>query len=251
MTAPLLTSYFDSSATGAFLGCHSSPLSTKAASKTFHKTPTYLSNDRDSANHPVQSHDLNSLLSSLMELLPQGVIVVSRSLKPVYWNQKAKHLCRLLANSNFSETTLPFIVAEISQRFIRDASAPSHSLILEHQTISGQTLRLSARWLELPGSSANPTRFANPVLDDSSRLIAVFLENCDEVMNKEVQIQQEKYDLTDREAEIWMLIRQEYSYLEIAQRLQISLNTVKTHVKNVYAKRRSHQETEKFWCHGA
>ncbi len=45
-----------------------------------------------------------------------------------------------------------------------------------------------------------------------------------------------------------MLLRQEYTYQEIARVLQISLNTVKTHVKNVYAKRRSFHGQEKFWC---
>uniref|UniRef100_A0A832H5I6 Response regulator transcription factor n=1 Tax=Oscillatoriales cyanobacterium SpSt-402 TaxID=2282168 RepID=A0A832H5I6_9CYAN len=78
--------------------------------------------------------------------------------------------------------------------------------------------------------------------------IAVILENCEDVMQQEMRIQQKKYDLTEREAEIWMLLRQEYTYQEIAQKLQISLNTVKTHVKNVYAKRRSCQGKEKFWC---
>jgi DNA-binding CsgD family transcriptional regulator len=53
------------------------------------------------------------------------------------------------------------------------------------------------------------------------------------------------YDLTEREAEICLLLRKEYTYQEIAKVLQISLNTVKTHVKNIYAKRRSYQGEEK------
>jgi DNA-binding CsgD family transcriptional regulator len=60
-----------------------------------------------------------------------------------------------------------------------------------------------------------------------------------------MRIQQKKYDLTEREAEIWMLLRKEYTYQDIAKILQISLNTVKTHVKNIYAKRRTSQGEEK------
>lgn len=260
MTAPLLMSYLETSSTRAFLGCHSTT-SVKSANKTPHPSPTYLSHDRDSANHPISMPEISGMLGGLMDLLPQGVMVVSRNLKPVYWNQKAKQLCRVFANGNSPDATLPFIISEIAHRFIRENLPPGRSLILEHQTPHKQTLRFTASWLELPGKSFNAQKFSNPLLllDDTTleaseerpEVIAVFLENCDEVMQKEMQIQQEKYDLTDREVEIWMLIRQEYTYLEIAQRLQISLNTVKTHVKNVYAKRRSYQETEKFWCHNA
>jgi DNA-binding CsgD family transcriptional regulator len=45
-----------------------------------------------------------------------------------------------------------------------------------------------------------------------------------------------KYGLTPREAEIWLLRRANYSYKEIADRLFITLNTVKKHMKNIYAK---------------
>ncbi|NEQ50076.1 MAG: LuxR family transcriptional regulator, partial [Leptolyngbya sp. SIO3F4] len=39
-----------------------------------------------------------------------------------------------------------------------------------------------------------------------------------------------------READVWILHRIGLSYQEIAARLYIALNTVKKHMKNVYAK---------------
>lgn len=72
--------------------------------------------------------------------------------------------------------------------------------------------------------------------------MVVFLEDRQETQLEDLRLQKEQYDLTERETEIWMLLQQEYSYQEIARRLQISLNTVKTHVKNIYAKRRGHAD---------
>ena len=53
-----------------------------------------------------------------------------------------------------------------------------------------------------------------------------------------------QYDLTARETEIMGLIAQRKSRAEIEQELFLSQNTVKTHVKHIYAKLdvHSHQE---------
>jgi DNA-binding CsgD family transcriptional regulator len=47
----------------------------------------------------------------------------------------------------------------------------------------------------------------------------------------------DKYGLTPREAEVWLLRRAKYALKEIATELSISLNTVKKHIKNIHAKR--------------
>jgi WD40 repeat protein len=46
----------------------------------------------------------------------------------------------------------------------------------------------------------------------------------------------QKHGLTPREQDIWLLYRTNYSYKQIANELNISLNTVKKHMKNIYAK---------------
>jgi ATP/maltotriose-dependent transcriptional regulator MalT len=96
---------------------------------------------------------------------------------------------------------------------------------------------MNARWLHLTDDRGTQQPY-----------ILILLENCNDLLQEEVRIERKKYDLTEREAEVWMLLRQEYSYQDVAKLLQISLNTVKTHVKNVYAKKRSCQGREKFWC---
>lgn len=47
-----------------------------------------------------------------------------------------------------------------------------------------------------------------------------------------------QYKLTPREGEIWLLRRLGHSYKEISGTLYISVNTVRKHLKNIYAKRK-------------
>jgi len=206
---------------------------------------------------PEESHDLSLIWSSLIELLQQGVVVTSRNLKPIYWNLKGRELCNHLSDTTFSSTELPPVVSDVCRRLIRENRSDSSVLVMECQTAERQTIRISVRWLSSPlprdmgasGCSVNVREFQGRIEEEQQQpYILVFLENCDDVLQEELRIEQKKYDFTEREAEIWMLLRQEYTYQEIARVLQISLNTVKTHVKNVYAKRRSFHGQEKFWC---
>jgi len=253
MTAPILTSSLDSLSVNSLFEYRSHPFAGAIAPRSSGRMSSPdRTRERLTPSRSADLTDLSLIWSRLLELLPQGVIVVSRNLTPVYWNQKAKQLCRALADAEVSSSTLPLPVSEACHRVIRDYQSVDASLILESQTSSGHSVRVSARWLEMANGHESSSRSRIAALSEAGNgmpaFIAVILENCEDVMQQEMRIQQKKYDLTEREAEIWMLLRQEYTYQEIAQKLQISLNTVKTHVKNVYAKRRSCQGKEKFWC---
>jgi DNA-binding NarL/FixJ family response regulator len=53
-----------------------------------------------------------------------------------------------------------------------------------------------------------------------------------------------KYDLSVREKEILAALSQGSSYKIIAEKLFISLDTVRTHLKNIYRKLQVHSQTE-------
>jgi DNA-binding CsgD family transcriptional regulator len=180
-------------------------------------------------NHDVAA---SAVWGALLEALPQGVMVLAADLSLVYANEKANRLCQQLAARDRRPTQSPLVISEICHRLLKTKSLEGRPLLMECQTPRQQTIRLRASWLNV-----NPAMGGNL----SAPHILVTLENCSEALEAEIHIEQRKYDLTEREAEIWMLLRQEYSYQDIAETLQISLNTVKTHVKNVYAKKRSSQ----------
>jgi LuxR family maltose regulon positive regulatory protein len=50
--------------------------------------------------------------------------------------------------------------------------------------------------------------------------------------------------LSDRELEVLHLMAQDLSYQEIADQIMVSLNTVRTHVKNIYSKLMVHKRSE-------
>ncbi len=50
--------------------------------------------------------------------------------------------------------------------------------------------------------------------------------------------------LSDREMEVLRLMAQDLSYQEIADQIMVSINTVRTHVKNIYSKLMVHKRSE-------
>jgi DNA-binding CsgD family transcriptional regulator len=241
MTAFSLSTSTDLAGTDPTFGRRS--LASRMGSPKASRFPSGQSSSGRQASSQPESSSFDWLWGSLLESLPQGVAVLSRALQPVYFNQKAKE-CAHLLGAGVPE--LPSVISEICHRLLRKSSG-EQPIVMECQVEKDQTLRVSARWLAAfqpgQGCEVRPAQ-----RDDLPAYILVFLENCTESLQQELQMEQQKYDLTDREAEVWVLLRQEYSYQEIAKLLQISLNTVKTHVKNVYAKKRSCVGREKFWC---
>lgn len=263
MTAPVFAPSSESySSVGSLFGYQASHrlIDSKTPRLAARRSSSYLSGQKAFASFPAcpptVPPDMGAIWSSLLELLPQGVMVVSRSLKPIYWNSKAKELCQAHMGVDLTTANVPDSVSEACYRLIRDSALNPAALFIRDERSGNVSLRISARWLasvSMPQSlstvnSLSPVQEARGTqtgLSVDQSFIVVFLENCDEVMEQEMRIQQKKYDLTEREAEIWMLLRKEYTYQDIARILQISLNTVKTHVKNIYAKRRSYQGEEK------
>jgi DNA-binding CsgD family transcriptional regulator len=181
----------------------------------------------------TKSVSLDGIWNALVESLPQGVLVLTPELALVYANYRAKELCQQLAQAKSGLTTLPAIIFNICRRFVQE-DANHEPLVVEIPSQAGGLLRLWVRWLH-----------NGP---DDHAYLWVQVENCDEVLRQELWLEQKKYNLTERESEIWILMRQEYTYLEIAKMLQISSNTVKTHVKHIYGKRHSSIHKKAFWA---
>ncbi|OKH31895.1 hypothetical protein NIES2119_27740 [[Phormidium ambiguum] IAM M-71] len=176
----------------------------------------------------------NSPWMTLAESLREGVMVISRHVKPIYMNQQAKEISENLSVGDRHLSILPLEISEICYRLIRYGTSCQQTIVTECVTAEQQTIRIRASWVNLGVTDNNlPT--------NENQQILIFLENRSQILQEDLQFEQQKYQLTDREIEIWSLLRQEYSYQEIAETLHISLNTVKTHVKNIYAKKRWHQ----------
>ncbi|BAY66362.1 LuxR family transcriptional regulator [Calothrix brevissima NIES-22] len=100
----------------------------------------------------------------------------------------------------------------------------SEKIIIESEIQPKPTikLRVRARWLEL---SASPSNF-----------LLVTIEDCNQHSQSIAIADAKKYNLTEREIEVWQLRLANLSYKEIANKLFITINTVKKHLQNIHAK---------------
>lgn len=180
-----------------------------------------------------RSHDFQK---QLMEFMKEGIVVVSTQLNLIYLNPQAKQIHKTLFESLDRSEKLIAAIVGISRRF-REIQEQK-ILITECQLTEDRRIRIRACRLpdEWKGVWAG-TESDRPFL-------LIFLEDRSASLQEDLKIEQQKYKLTDREVEIWQLLLQAYSYQEIAKSLQISLNTVKFHAKNIYAKKRCSSEEE-------
>lgn len=176
----------------------------------------------------------DSFWRSIIESLPNGVLVLSQSLDPLYWTDRARCLCKRLRKPHEQDEGLPSALTEFCQKFLKEEGKNPEPLLMEYRGDDGHLIRAQVQWIPFGSCGAQSC-------------LMVLLEDCSATLLEEHNLEQKKYELTDREAEVWILLRQEYSYQEISTLLNISLNTVKTHVKKVYAKRRNLVGSQKVW----
>ena len=105
-------------------------------------------------------------------------------------------------------------------------------MVLESEIlqVNSVNLRLRVQWFKLERMRRD--------------CLLVTIEDKYQSLQKMVTNDIHQYDLTPREAEVWLLYRANYSYKEIADKLYITLNTVKKHMKNIHAKRKAFSEDE-------
>lgn len=186
------------------------------------------------APDPNSALESSSLLSALVEALPKGLIVLSVDRTVVYWNQTARRLCQKLSDTQRYWTMLPTIVTELCGQVV-EASTAHEPILLDYQTPDDGSFRLTACWLM--GVMSDEVNLAL----NQQAYVLITIEDRDEVLQQDIQLEQKKFQLTNREAEVWLLLKREYSYQAIANALHISLNTVKTHIRNIHAKRHPYQ----------
>lgn len=167
------------------------------------------------------------LLQGVIESFVDGILILSDRGEWVYANSQARRICQQL----LQDPSRPNSVAQEIWRVCQSLSEshelfPEQRIIIESEvdTDSTVTYRIRARWLELS--------------DTDRRFLLVTLEDRHQSTENVALADIKKYRLTRREAEVWLLRRSNHSYKEIAAKLYITPNTVKRHLKNIYAKQR-------------
>jgi hypothetical protein len=172
------------------------------------------------------------LLNAVLEGFVDGILVLTEDGTCVHSNREGQILCRELAKAERPAAagaglTLPHCLKTLCS-YLLDSCAVYGEMpvVLTEEFVSpaGNKIRARIQWLDLPGAP-------DPCL-------LVSLENKTRSACASAQLEAIQYNLTPRERAVWMLRRANRTYDEIAQELYITVNTVKRHLKSIYAKRK-------------
>ncbi|MGA7935747.1 MAG: LuxR C-terminal-related transcriptional regulator [Kovacikia sp.] len=187
------------------------------------------------------NHANSILLQSVLESLLDGILILTHQGNQIYENDAARRICQRLSHGNPGTDIASDVPKEIWQAceaLIESRTLfPDRSIVIESEITLSRTevFRLRVRWLSLE--------------DTQHPYLVVLLEDYCQSLQSRAIAEGHQYGLTPRQSEVWLLHRIGYSYQEIANELYISHNTVKKHIKDIYAKQqRSHATLmEEYW----
>jgi DNA-binding CsgD family transcriptional regulator len=190
--------------------------------------------DNLSDRHPLSCHSNGYTCQVVLENLADGILLLTETGQSVYANLSAQKICGLL-NPDTVDFQIPLEIWQACQVVKRDRrSLPDQSTMLTSEiwvNQSNQSTRFRIRVQWLPGQQ-------------SPNYFLVNLEDCQQAHRDRAISESNQYGLTDREAEVWILRRSGYSYQAIADQLYITVNTVKKHCKNIYAKQKAYLDVD-------
>jgi DNA-binding CsgD family transcriptional regulator len=188
------------------------------------KNGEYQFNDQPQLAHANPLFVLDALLSQARH----GMLILDETSQLVYINTYA-HTVLVAINQNWEfDKTVPAEIQHVYQ-FLRSSREyfPDQLWFVDSKIVidSSITVNLRARWLTIE-TVANP--YLLMTLENENHFIQ-------QIAFEEIQ----RYGLSVREGEVWILHRTGCTYKDIAKKLDITPNTVKKHMKSIFAKQRN------------
>jgi DNA-binding CsgD family transcriptional regulator len=175
-----------------------------------------------------------TLLETVLEGFIDGILILSCAGELIYSNQLAQSICQRLNQNSASTKDVPQEIWRAGQALIESCELYfNQEIVIESEVPLGETvIRIRVQWLQL-----------NSV---QSPCLLVRLEDQQQVLRNLANAESDLYGLTPRETEVWQLRRLGYSRKAIANTLYIALDTVKKHLKNIYAKQQARLDEEEW-----
>lgn len=167
------------------------------------------------------------MLEAVLESFIDGVLILNEQGEQIHANDIARRICQQLCQQT-SVNSVPQSIWRVCESLIESRDLFSdNKLIIESEIKldSEVTFRIRVRWLDLA--------------ENQQPYLLVTLEDRNQSNQNAALTDVKKYGLTHREAQVWLLRQAKHSYKEIADQLYITINTVKKHMKNIYAKQQS------------
>lgn len=192
------------------------------------QTPVRFSLQEVAPLPSTESASIVALMAQeMVEEFVDGILILSERCEVVYANHAALHITELLSQDAPLTKKLPQPLWRLVSALVESRNLfPDHVLVLEDEvTTSHVRVRLRSRWLDLPGLNA-PS-------------IVITLEDRQQSVTNLAMTEARQYNLTPRETQVWLLKRANRTYKAIAAELHIAQETVRKHLKNIYAKRQA------------
>jgi DNA-binding CsgD family transcriptional regulator len=170
-----------------------------------------------------------------VESSPLGLVLLDSDARPVYWNAKAKQICLSLAHEVTGGHEKGNEALPIPLDIKEDCLALKQ--LSETRSQIGPLSRI--RTIGREGYSRFEVMVClthQPCPSVSNPCFVVSIEDTLETAEIRKDASRAKYRLSDREAEIALLVSQGFTNGEIARKLSISRLTVETHMKNLFEK---------------
>jgi DNA-binding CsgD family transcriptional regulator len=169
-----------------------------------------------------------ALFLGVFESFIDGILILTEQGKVITANPSGRRICEQLLQGISQPNLVPEEILKFCDSFTTTPIAESkEEIFIESEISAGKlgTFRLRAQWLRLE--------------EKKQIYLVVIIEDRYHALQAQVDIEAKRYNLTSREAEVWLLRRANYTYQKIADSLYITLDTVKKHLKNIYAKQKA------------
>ncbi|MGD1874607.1 MAG: helix-turn-helix transcriptional regulator [Mastigocoleus sp.] len=165
------------------------------------------------------------LLQAVVEGFVDGILILTNQGDLVHINESARYALKKMNRWIDGKQQIPTEILRVYESLIESRELfPEENISIESEIEANENLklRIRARWLNIS--------------EDNNSFLIVTLEDKYQTQKSIAIADAKKYGLTSRETEVWLLRQENLSYQGIADRLYITINTVKKHLKSIYAK---------------
>ncbi len=156
-----------------------------------------------------------------------GIILLNDAKEIIDANEQGLRFISQMSRVDSNTNIVPREIQYLCESFIRCRTLfPDQLWLMETRVFIDQmtAFHLQVQW-------TMPEKYREPFL-------LVKIEDEHQLEKNFFSAEAQKYQLTTREREIWMLYRTNNTYKGIATKLGITSNTVKKHMKNILAKQK-------------
>lgn len=181
---------------------------------------------------PLDHNQIVNLANSLRF----GILIVTTDIELVYCNQTVSQIFESL-NIN-APNGIPQALENYCKQFLKETEGyDADPLIIDCQPCPSRLLRWHISWFNDASLEAQ-----------GKHCMLVVLEDCYSDLVVQMRRDKKRYGLTEKESRVWIMLKFGMSYQEIADSLNIKVNTIKTHARNIYKKQRHHRpQAPRLW----